>query len=667
MSRWRWLTIGALCAFVAARSCLGGANSAGAAKKYFAIEVVDGQTGRGVPLVELRTVNNIRYYTDSGGVVAFYEPGLMDRDVFFFVESHGYEFPKDGFGMQGTRLKTSRGASAVVKVKRLNVAERLYRVTGQGIYRDSILTGREVPLRWPALNGQVVGQDSVFTCLYGGRIFWMWGDTARASYPLGNFAMSGAYSDVPGRGGLEPSVGVDLEYIVGEDGFSRPVAPLKERGLVWLDGLLTVKDNEGRERMVARYARLKDLGTVLERGLMAFNDSKELFEPLVRSGVEFMPFSNTGHSFGVDVGGQEHYYFTTPSPVAVRMRVRATWEDVIDANRYEVFTSLEARAGGAGRSDTPLARGSQRRWVRFGELTGGDASAKAAVIKALEKEEKNLPVRDIESGKEITSHNGTVYFNRYRRRWVAIFVQQFGENSFLGEVWYAEADTPVGPWGYARRIVTHKKYSFYNPKHHPLFDVEGGRVIFFEGTYSHTFSGSPETATPRYDYNQIMYRMNLDDARLRLPAAVYRVGDGRGGHDYMMRESVERAGGWGSVESVAFYAMEPGRAGEDMVGVYRRRASEDKKPAISLTTKRPDSSAEAVFFALPAADKGGENLCVTELYEYRRGETGRRLYSTDAQLDEAGWARTAEALCRVWKAPAEGFIVDRGARPTAKP
>jgi len=47
--------------------------------KYFKIQVVDRQTGRGVPLIELRTTNNIRYFTDSNGIAAFYEPGLMDR------------------------------------------------------------------------------------------------------------------------------------------------------------------------------------------------------------------------------------------------------------------------------------------------------------------------------------------------------------------------------------------------------------------------------------------------------------------------------------------------------------------------------------------------------------------------------------------------------------
>src|SRR5947209_632238 len=100
-----------------------------------------------------------------------------------------------------------------------------------------------------------------------------------------------------------------------------------------------------------------------------------------------------------------------------------------------------------------------------------------------------------------------------------------GGTSMLGEVWYAEADTPLGPWAYARKIATHDKYSFYNPKQHPEFDKDGGRVIFFEGTYSATFSGNPDP-TPRYDYNQVMYKLDLSDPRLNLPVPVYAAADG---------------------------------------------------------------------------------------------------------------------------------------------
>ena len=145
-------------------------SSAAAGTDYFSIRVIDEQTGRGVPLVELRTVHNVRCYTDSAGLVAFHEPGLMDQEVFFFVTSHGYESPADGFGMRGTRLQVTPGGEATLKIKRINVAERLYRMTGGGIYRDSVLLGRPVPIEHPALNGLVLGQDSVFTIVYAGRL-----------------------------------------------------------------------------------------------------------------------------------------------------------------------------------------------------------------------------------------------------------------------------------------------------------------------------------------------------------------------------------------------------------------------------------------------------------------------------------------------------------------
>ena len=644
--------------------------------RFFKIQVVDRQTGRGVPLVELRTVSNIKYFTDSNGIVAFYEPGSMDQEVFFFVESYAYEFPKDGFGFRGIRLKTTPGASAAVKMDRLNIAERLYRVTGQGIYRDSVLTGHPVPLKNPLLAGQVAGQDSVLTCFYQGRLFWMWGDTARPSYPLGNFAMSGAVSDLPENGGLDPAVGIDLEYFVDETGFSKPMSPLKEPGLVWLDGLLTVKDKQGRQRMVAKFARLKGLDEVLERGLVVFNDATNTFEPLIRSGPDFLPYPDSGHPVRINLDGQEYYYFATPFPLAVRMRVKAEWDDIIDANRYEVLTALEGSEprhsdGGVNRLAPQCIAGS---WVPFADLIGNDASAKTSVIEALKKEKQDAHLYDIESGKKVSPHGGTVYFNAYRQRWVAIFVQQFGESSFLGEVWYAEADTPVGPWAYARKIVTHNKYSFYNPKQHPYFDQAGGRMIFFEGTYSYGFSGSAENATPRYDYNQIMYRLNLDDPRLALPVAVYQIrdavvhsrilasDDGQDGKDYLLRDGVEKAGKWDLVESIPFYAIEPARADANLVPVYAAKVPIKNGHAISLTTKPPNASAGPLFYALPPTDLPNEDSCIVPLYEYCYADTGQHIYSTEPELREKGWVRAENPLCRVWKAP-ETCLLDGKAKP----
>ncbi len=84
----------------------------------------------------------------------------------------------------------------------------------------------------------------------------------------------------------------------------------------------------------------------------------------------------------------------------------------------------------------------------------------------------------------------------------------------LGEAWYLEADAPEGPWRDAVKIATHNKYTLYNPLQHPEFAKENGRVIFFEGTYTQTFSGA-ESQTPRYEYNQVMFKLELNDPRLK--------------------------------------------------------------------------------------------------------------------------------------------------------
>ena len=112
------------------------------AHDFFSIHVVDDVTGRGVPLVELETVNDICYVTDSAGYVAFHEPGLMGQEVFFHVRSHGYEYPKDGFGNAGRKLRAVAGGEATLRIKRVNIAERLYRITGAGITSQARRSGR---------------------------------------------------------------------------------------------------------------------------------------------------------------------------------------------------------------------------------------------------------------------------------------------------------------------------------------------------------------------------------------------------------------------------------------------------------------------------------------------------------------------------------------------
>ena len=82
------------------------------------------------------------------------------------------------------------------------------------------------------------------------------------------------------------------------------------------------------------------------------------------------------------------------------------------------------------------------------------------------------------------------------------------------EVCHCHHSQPEGPYSKAVKIVHHDQYNFYNVATHTFFDQEGGRVIYLEGTYTDSFSGATEK-TPRYNYNQVMYRVRLDDSRLR--------------------------------------------------------------------------------------------------------------------------------------------------------
>jgi len=519
----------------------------------FRITVVDAATGRGVPLVELETVHHLSLWTDSAGVVAFDEPGLLGRRVFFHVRSPGYRFPADGFGYAGVALDTRPGGAARLEIERLQIAERLYRMTGQGRYVHSVRLGLSPPLEAPLLAGGVLGQDSVQVAPWEGGLFWIWGDTARAAYPLGNFAASGARSALPGRGGLDPGVGVDLHYLTGPDGFCRPLCPLEGPGPVWLDALCALPDAQGRPWLLCHYVRVKDLGTLLEQGLAEWDAEAEVFRPVRRLPLD-APLHPLGHPLRIREGEKEYLLCANPFPL---VRLPATREAFLDPARWEAFTCLEP--GSAWDPQEPRVERDAAGQVVWGWKAGTawvDPRRQAELVRRglLARAERWLVLRDPDEDREVLLHSGSLHWNAFRRRWIVLAVEQGGSDSFLGEVWFAEADTPTGPWAFARKVATHPRYSFYNPFHHPWFDEDGGRRIYFEGTYATTFSGNPRPV-PRYDYNQLMYGLDLADPRLRLPEAVYRLRDG----------SLARRADPARIAELAFFA----RPGEDGEGARR--------------------------------------------------------------------------------------------------
>jgi len=599
----------------------------------FAIEVVDANTGRGVPLVELETVNNLRFVTDSSGVSAIVDPELMGRTVYFNIRSHGYEFPKDRFGFRGKALKVDPGGRARLEIRRINIAERLYRVTGGGIYRDTLLIGDKPPLKKPLLNAQVVGCDSVLTVVYGAKLFWFWGDTNRRSYPLGNFHVTGATSLLPDSGGLDPEIGVNLNYFVGQNGFVRSMAQMPGEGPTWMGRLTVLRESNGLKRMYASYVKIRKPLEAYRWGYAVWNEEVQRFDQ-VTSFDEPPPMhlGTQGHSFHRrEDNGTEYVYFASPFPLT---RVRAHPEAFVDPVQYEGFTCLKAgtrpqdkqldhATNGQLRyswklNTPPLTQDEQNMLIRDGRMHSAEAL---------------IGLRDPDTGRDVHAHSGSVYWNKHRRRWVMIAVELNGESSFLGEVWYAEADTPTGPWGYARKVVSHDRYSFYNPKQHRFFDKEGGRIIFFEGTYTHTFSGNSEQ-TPRYDYNQIMYKLDLSAPRLSLPVAVYRTEKSGEPDSFGLRQPESE---------VAFFALE--RPATNTVPVF-------SSDGILHVGKQPDATTKngPLFHALPSGVKTSP-ATTTPLYEFVHTSNRRRAYSIDPEWSGNGFRRTSKPICRVWVRP----------------
>jgi hypothetical protein len=201
----------------------------------------------------------------------------------------------------------------------------------------------------------------------------------------------------------------------------------------------------------------------------------------------------------------------------------------MDLSRYEAYTPLKQGAR-YDKSNPALDRDAGGKlvfaWKKNTAPVTPVQTKELIDAKLVKREEVPFRVENADGGKAIQLHGGSVYFNDYRKKWIMIGLEIFGA-SMLGEIYCAEAEKPEGPWIEARKIVTHDRVTaaglgqrhegmdFYNPKQHPFFDQEGGRIIYFEGTYTNMFAGNP-VQTPRYEYNQVMYRLDLSDPRLKL-------------------------------------------------------------------------------------------------------------------------------------------------------
>ncbi len=427
------------------------------------IEIVEAGSGWPVPLVELRTTHQMRFFSDNAGVIAFDAPELMGRETWFDVIGNGYEVPKDGFGYRGVRLKPEPGKTLRVEVKRIIIAKRIGRITGAGLFAESQKLGSDLDWR----ESGVLGSDSVQNAVYRGRMFWLWGDSTLANHPLGIFDSSSATSAIQPLEKFEPPLKLKLDYFTNDKGTPRGVAKMPGDGPTWITAYVTLPDKTGALHLVATYSKIKPPLEAYEYGLCEWNDTKASFDKVrvlwtkSEKTPKHPPLPEGHPTFWTDGAGREWVLFGDPFP---RLRCPATFEGWQDSNTWEVLQPQE-------------------------QLVSPD-------------------------GKTVKPHSGHIAWNSFRQRWVTVFMEKFGKPSAFGELWYAEARSPTGPWGKAVKILSHENYTFYNPRLHPEFTSANSPVLLFEGTYTQTFADRPHP-TPRYDYNQILYRLDLDDVALK--------------------------------------------------------------------------------------------------------------------------------------------------------
>ena len=431
--------------------------------KVCKIVVTDKESGWPVPLVELRTTNFVRFVTDNAGIIAFNAPELMEKEVWLDVLGHGYEVPADGFGYRGVRLVPKPGQTLKVEVERKIIAKRIGRLTGTGLFNESQQLGLEPDWR----DAPIVGCDSVQTAMHRDKLFWAWGDTTLSRYPLGIFDTSSATTGLTPFNTLEPPLRPSFNFFTNQQGEPRGVAKMPDTGPTWVNGYVSLPDKTHQPKLVCTYLKVKPPLEAYESGLCVWNEEKSEFTPLKTVWTKsketpIQPAVPDGHpTLWKDENGKEWVLFGNPLP---KLRCPATFEAWQDPSQWQIL-----------------------------------------------EPQKEIPAAI--DGKPVVPHTGSIAFNTYRKRWVTVFMQSYGKPSVFGELWYAEANSPIGPWGPAVKILSHNNYTFYNPRLHPELISGDTPILLFEGTYTQQFADHP-VPTPRYDYNQILYRLDLDDPAL---------------------------------------------------------------------------------------------------------------------------------------------------------
>lgn len=187
-----------------------------------------------------------------------------------------------------------------------------------------------------------------------------------------------------------------------------------------------------------------------------------------------------------------------------------------------------------------------------------------------------------------------------------------------------------------------------------MFDQEGGRIIDFEGTYTATFSGNKDP-TPRYDYNQVMYQLDLTDKRLALPVPIYAVQENVSSIRLVAGPSLAEDA---RSREIAFFA--PDRPGLAAVPIIEHR--DENTGQWFLTSKSTGrgagstvESGQPPFLYVIPADAGKPPAGTVPLFAFRQ-QAGPGLYYSSIEDPRAGFQRSDRPVGLVWRNPSHRRI-----------
>ena len=251
--------------------------------------------------------------------------------------------------------------------------------------------------------------------------------------------------------------------------------------------------------------------------------------------------------------------------------------------------------------------------------------------------------RDRDTGKNNTHRAWHSHLNEHRKRWIAVFSEINGqhglmvkppytgpppllagnpayEGTILGEVWYTEADTPVGPWVYGACESLRTTTTAFTIRDIIRFLTRRGGVHFFEGSFATIYSKAVDK-TPRYDYDQLMSGSSM--------------GDPQNGDSIRHVRDLDR--------QRSAFRDRPGAGSRSFLAssvLCIRRSCQRSTPVYEVIDerRRPGGGSEnggeksPVFYALPP-DAAKPPATARPLFEYVNLRIGQRLYSTgDAAL-----------------------------------